>query len=66
MCGEILRLVDELMGINIKFGVSTIIHDVTELSRTFHEAAMALSRAADSGNVLFYMWKSQSHPAPPT
>ena len=61
MCGEILRLVDELMGINIKFGVSTIIHDVTELSRTFHEAAMALSRAADSGNeIILYVEESES------
>ena len=53
---------DELMGINIKFGVSTIIHDVTELSRTFHEAAMALSRAGHRipAMKLFYsMWKSQ-------
>ena len=52
MCGEILRLVDELMGINIKFGVSTIINDVSELPRTFHESTVALSRAADSGNEL--------------
>ncbi len=61
MCGEILRLVDELMGINIKFGISTIINEVSELSRTFHESAMALSRAADSGNeIILYVEESES------
>lgn len=56
MCSEILRVVEEFMRLNLKFGVSTVVRDWRRLGAAYEEAVRALARSAASGNeVIFYV-----------
>ncbi len=56
LCGEILRIVEEFMRIDIKFGISSVIDDVHQLPKAFQESVTALSRSAKSGNeIILYV-----------
>lgn len=59
MCNEILRIVDEFMRVNLKFGVSTVVRDVEQLGAAYNESVQALARCASRGNeVIFYVEES--------
>ena len=62
MCAEILRIVEEFMRIDIKFGVSSVVKDVFLLPAAYKESVKALSRSAKSGNEIVLYEEEEKEP----